>query len=80
MSFATITLYVASQRVFVVVSVYFVIDPVRKLLDTHPYSSFALNFAGTSSLWNGLREEACKVTTLKRRIEWVVDVSKVNGS
>jgi hypothetical protein len=33
-SFAAITLYVASQRAFIVVSVYFVIDSVRKLLDT----------------------------------------------
>jgi hypothetical protein len=34
-SFAAITLCVASQRVFiVVVVVYFVIDSVRKLLDT----------------------------------------------
>jgi hypothetical protein len=32
------TLCVASQRVFVVV--YFVIDPVRKLLDTSSYSIF----------------------------------------
>jgi hypothetical protein len=32
-SFAAITLYVASQLVFIVVSVYFVIDSVRKLLD-----------------------------------------------
>jgi hypothetical protein len=30
-SFAAITLYVDSQRVFIVVSVYFVIDSVRKL-------------------------------------------------
>jgi uncharacterized protein HemY len=43
-SFAAITLCVASQRVFivvvvvvVVVVVYFVIDSVRKLLDTPPY-------------------------------------------
>jgi hypothetical protein len=34
-SFAAITLCVASQRVFVVV--YFVIDSVRKLLDTTSY-------------------------------------------
>jgi hypothetical protein len=35
MSFAAITLCVASQRVFiVVVVVYFVIDSVRKLMDT----------------------------------------------
>jgi hypothetical protein len=33
-SFAAITLCVASQRVFIVVRVYFVIDSVRKLLDT----------------------------------------------
>jgi hypothetical protein len=33
-SFTAITLRVASQRVFIVVSVYFVIDSVRKLLDT----------------------------------------------
>jgi hypothetical protein len=36
-SFADITLCVASQRVFIVVSVYFVIDSVRKLLDTPSY-------------------------------------------
>jgi hypothetical protein len=38
-SFAAITLCVASQRVFIVVSVYFVIDSVRKLLDTPSYAS-----------------------------------------
>jgi hypothetical protein len=36
-SFAAITLYVASQRVFIVVSGYFVIDSVRKLLDRRSY-------------------------------------------
>jgi hypothetical protein len=35
--FAAITLCVASQRVFIVVSVYFVIDSVRKLLDRLSY-------------------------------------------
>jgi hypothetical protein len=35
-SFAAITLCVASQRVFIGVSVYFVIDSVRKLLNTQP--------------------------------------------
>jgi len=34
---AVITLCVASQRVFIGVSVYFVIDSVRKLLDTPSY-------------------------------------------
>jgi hypothetical protein len=37
-SFAAITLCVASQRVFIIV-VYFVIDSVRKLLDTSSYIS-----------------------------------------
>jgi hypothetical protein len=35
---AAITLCVASQRVFIVVSVYVVIDSVRKLFDTPFYS------------------------------------------
>jgi hypothetical protein len=36
-SFATITLCVASQPVFIVVSVYFVIDSIRKLLGKPSY-------------------------------------------
>jgi hypothetical protein len=36
-SFAAITLCVPSQRVFIVVNVYFVIDPVRKVLDIPSY-------------------------------------------
>jgi hypothetical protein len=36
-SFAVIALCVASQRVFIVASVYFVIDSVRKLLDILVY-------------------------------------------
>jgi hypothetical protein len=36
-SFAAVTLYVASQRVFIVVSIYFVVDSVRKLMDTSSY-------------------------------------------
>jgi sterol desaturase/sphingolipid hydroxylase (fatty acid hydroxylase superfamily) len=39
-SFVAITLCVASQWVFIVVSVYFVIDPVRKLLDTPSYTFY----------------------------------------
>jgi hypothetical protein len=35
-SFVTITLHVASQLVFIVVSLYFIIDSVRKLLDNPP--------------------------------------------
>jgi hypothetical protein len=37
-SFAAITLCVASQRMFIVVTVYFVIVSVRELLDTPSYS------------------------------------------
>jgi hypothetical protein len=37
-SFAAITLCVASQRVFIVAVVYFVIDSVRKLLDTRMHA------------------------------------------
>jgi hypothetical protein len=37
-SFSAITLYVASQRVFIFVSIYFFIGSVRKLLDTASYS------------------------------------------
>jgi len=37
-NFAAITLCVASERVFIVVSLYFVIDSVRKLLVTPLYS------------------------------------------
>jgi len=37
MNLASITLCVASQRVFIVVSEYFVIESVRKLLDTTSY-------------------------------------------
>jgi hypothetical protein len=50
-SFAAITLCVASQRVFIVVSIYFVIDSVRQLLDTPSYSwldalYFSMNIPG----------------------------------
>jgi hypothetical protein len=46
MTFAAITLCVASQRVFIVVSVYFVIDSVRKLLGTPSYD---INYGGILS-------------------------------
>jgi hypothetical protein len=36
-SFAAITLHVASERMFIDVSIYFIIDSVRKLLDTPSY-------------------------------------------
>jgi hypothetical protein len=40
-SFAAVTLYVASQQVFIFVSVHFVIDSVRKLLDIPTYFIFS---------------------------------------
>jgi hypothetical protein len=44
-SFASITLCVASQRVFIaVVTVYFVIDSVRKLLDIPSYITLSASY------------------------------------
>jgi hypothetical protein len=43
-SFAAITLCVASQREFIVALVYFVIDSDRKLLDTPSYISSSCSF------------------------------------
>jgi hypothetical protein len=43
-SFAAITLCVASQRVFIVVSVYIFIDSVRKRLDTLSYFRVRMRF------------------------------------
>jgi hypothetical protein len=48
MSFAATALYVAYQRVYIAVD--FVIDSVRKLLDTPSYRNRYLNFA-ISALW-----------------------------
>jgi hypothetical protein len=45
-SFAAVTLYVASHRVFIVVIVSFVIDSVRKLLDTPSYVCALKTFDG----------------------------------
>jgi hypothetical protein len=42
MSFDAITLCVASERVFII-SVYFIIDSVRKLLDTSSYNGFPMD-------------------------------------
>jgi hypothetical protein len=41
---AYLTLCVASQRMFIVVSVYFVIDSVRKLLDISSYNGRQQSF------------------------------------
>jgi hypothetical protein len=49
-SFAAITLCVASHRVFIVLVVYFVIESVPKLLDTPSY----VNMQGPERLWGHL--------------------------
>jgi hypothetical protein len=41
-SFAAIMLRVASQQVFIVLSIYFVIDSVQKLLDIPSYVAYLL--------------------------------------
>jgi hypothetical protein len=46
-SFAAITLCVPSQRVFTVISVYFVIDSVRKLLDAASYALETKKYTGS---------------------------------
>jgi hypothetical protein len=53
-SFAAIILCVASQRVIPKVSVYFVIDSVRKLLDTPSYKRINMLrlFTSILSRWN----------------------------
>jgi hypothetical protein len=50
-SFAAITLCVASQRVFVVVNVYFVIDSVRELLDTPLYVMYGSTVRAFLEQW-----------------------------
>jgi hypothetical protein len=52
-SFAAITLCVASQRVFIV-AVYFVIDSVRKLLVTPSYTTESEGFGGYEEGWGNL--------------------------
>jgi len=49
-NFTPITICVASQRVLIVVSVYFVIESVRKLLDTPSYVA-QMGFVTFSSTW-----------------------------
>jgi hypothetical protein len=49
-SFAVITFCVASQRVFIVV-VYFVIESVRKLLDTPSHRHDTCNYPAVTLLW-----------------------------
>jgi hypothetical protein len=53
--FAVIILYVASQRVFIVVSEYFVIDSVRKLWSTPSYFTWRIGE------WTSLQAEGSRI-------------------
>jgi hypothetical protein len=62
MSFAAIPLFVASQRVFIVISVYFVMGSVRKLLDAPKYIEFSgenLGFILVSRICYGFLARRC---------------------
>jgi len=69
MSFAAITLCVASHRMFNIVSVYFVIDSIRKLLDTLSYIKIGLKGIGCEGL--GL--------DLEHRVPWRAVVNTVTN-
>jgi hypothetical protein len=51
-SFAAITICVASQRVFIVLLVYFIIESVRKLLDTPSYFQWNVRTLRASKYFN----------------------------
>jgi hypothetical protein len=63
-SCAAITLCVASQRVFIVVSVYFVIDSVRKLMDT---PSWVLRIGASGVLAGPNRHVRLPVLVIQKR-------------
>jgi hypothetical protein len=65
-SFAAITLFAASQQVFIVVSVYFVMDPVRKLFDTTSYCGGDI---GTSEKYMAAQ---CGAVFCYDRLLWLV--------
>jgi len=64
-SFTAITLCVASQRVFIVVSVYFVIDSVRELLDTPSYIFYIYLLAnGDANTGNKIMFHVCTTSSI----------------
>jgi hypothetical protein len=67
-SFAAITLCVASQRVFIVIAVYFVIELVRKLLDTpSDVSKLTSGFCSCTRFFQHL----CKISQKFDAVWWV---------
>jgi hypothetical protein len=76
MNFAAITLCVASQRVFVVVSVYFVKDSVRKLLDKSSYlKTICGNSAGESE-----KKHKSENPVIHPRLELATSQTQVHAS
>jgi len=74
-SFAAVTLCVASQRVFIVDVIYFVIDSVRKLLDTphnNQPTNQPTNFFEMSLVTHLFKEEPLSSWKLKVycRVHW----------
>jgi hypothetical protein len=69
MSFAAITLFVASQRVFIVVSVYFVSDSVRKLW-IHLRMSWYENIDVVSNFIKLVIKQECKYSEGVCTCDW----------
>jgi hypothetical protein len=66
-SFAIITLYVASEQVFIVASVYFVIDSVRQLLDTPSYMYWKLSDTDlTVTTWQSVSSPSIELNAGER--------------
>jgi hypothetical protein len=71
LQFASITFCISSQRVFDVVTVYFVIDSIRKLLDTPSYKAYRKRMSKvevTGEKIGPTVAHACR----KRRLKWVL--------
>jgi hypothetical protein len=67
MSFCSITLCVASQRVFIIVA-YFVIESVRKLLDTPSYRKSLCLREGVLQFFEGFNERFPKGDGTRRSL------------
>jgi hypothetical protein len=68
-SFAAITLCVAFQRVFIVVSAYFVIDSVRKRSDTSHMCCKMTNMISFITVFVQLRQQISKVKLCERLVD-----------
>jgi hypothetical protein len=75
-SFAAVTLCVASERVFIVVSVYFVIDSVRELLDTRIQPHETLLWSKTGEVSRSISYDAWRWNW---SLEWCIMHSVVQS-